>query len=80
VLIGQRQSRRVTTAQQVGFAAAAAMPYGSDRVDHMGCGQPERASRPGLSGRTAADRPALGQEVGARGAVYGTINPAATEQ
>ena len=58
----QRKARPVTGSKLFPFAAAAAVPHGANRVDHIAAGQAVRSGDFSISDPAAAEPPARGQQ------------------
>src|SRR5207249_565790 len=77
---GNRQAGAVAIRQDRGFAVNPATPNRADGVDHVPGRQAIAARQPCLARRTAAERAALGEQLGAGAAMDRTIDTATTEQ
>src|SRR5712691_10420229 len=76
----QLEAPPIAGGKQLGLAAPASLPHGADGVNDVFCRQPIAAGELGVSGRAAAERAALGEELGSRGAVDRAVHAAAAEQ
>ena len=70
----------VARREQLRLTLAAAPPHRADRVDHVAGAQAPRTRRLRVSGRAAAEEPALGEQRRARSAVDRAVHPTAAEQ
>src|SRR5664279_5363103 len=70
----------VARREQLRLALAAASPHRADRVNDVAGAQAPRTRRLGVSGRTPAEEPALGEQRRARGAVDRAVHATPTEQ
>jgi len=80
MMAGERQAVAVAAGEQVALALIAALPDRADAVDDIAGRQPIAARDPRLSGRAAADAPALLQQFRPGGAMDRAIHAAAAEQ
>src|SRR5262245_51761158 len=73
VLAGERERAPVAPRQELGLPVLAISPHRPDGVDDVRRREPVPLRDPGFAGRAAAERAALGQELGSGGAVDGAI-------
>ena len=77
---GELQRAAITRGQQLRLAVLAAVPHRADGVDHVARRQVVAAGQSDLAGRTAAERPALLEQLRAGGAVDRAVDASAAEQ
>src|SRR5205823_10121453 len=80
VLLRQAQRMSVARGERFRFAAAAALPDGTDAVDDVARFQAMAARHFRLAGASAAQGPAFREQLRARAAVDGAVHAAAAEQ
>ena len=79
-VLRDRETGLVAAGEDGSLARIAATPDRPDGMDHMSGGQPIAARQPRLARRTATDRTAFGEKLGACRAVDRPIDAAAAEQ
>src|SRR5262249_28081704 len=70
----------VTRCEKLRLAMPAALPYRSDGVNDVACGEAIALRHPRFAGTAAAKRAALGEKTGSCGAMNGAIDAAAAEK
>ena len=70
----------VAGGEQIRLAMRASAPDGSDRVDHVGGGQPVAARHLRFAGSATAEQPALAGQLRTRGAMDRTVHAAPSEE